>query len=98
MLWKIRISASTISDLNQKTYVHIEEIYLMRNWAGEFENVNMLMAIGVDEDGYRKVIGTVEGMKEDKKARGISLDSSNQEGLRESNLLWETRTSVCARQ
>ena len=77
-----RVSASTISDPNQKAYVHIEEwrnrklsgkypyvyvdgIYLKRNWGGEFENVSILVAIGVDEDGYREVIGASEGMKED---------------------------------
>lgn len=81
-LWGSRVSASTISDLNQKAYVHIEEwrnrrlsgkypyvyvdgIYLKRNWGGEFENVSILVAIGVDEDGYREVIGAAEGMKED---------------------------------
>ena len=77
-----RVSASTISELNQKAYVHIEEwrnrklcgkypyvyvdgIYLKRNWGGEFENVSILVAIGVDEDGYREIIGAAEGMKED---------------------------------
>ena len=81
-LWGSRVSASTISDLNQKAYVHIEEwrnrklsgkypyvyvdgIYLKRNWGGEFENVSILVAIGVDEEGCREVIGAAEGMKED---------------------------------
>ena len=84
-LWGSRVSASTISELNQKAYVHIEEwrqrplhgkypyiyidgIYLKRNWGGEFENVSILVAIGVDEDGYREVIGAAEGMKEDKES------------------------------
>ena len=84
-LWGSRVSASTISDLNQKAYVHIEEwrnrqlsgkypyvyvdgIYLKRNWGGEFENVSVLVAIGVDEDGYREIIGAAEGMKEDKES------------------------------
>ena len=79
-LWGSRVSASTISDPNQKAYVHIEEwrnrklsgkypyvyvdgIYLKRNWGGEFENVSILVAIGVDEDGYREVIGASEGME-----------------------------------
>ena len=81
-LWGSRVSASTISELNQKAYVYIEEwrnrklsgkypyvyvdgIYLKRNWGGEFENVSILVAIGVDEEGYREVIGAAEGMKED---------------------------------
>lgn len=83
-LWGTKVSASTISELNKKAYVHIEEwrnrqlkggaypyvyvdgIYLKRNWGGEFENVSILVAIGVNEDGYREVIGAAEGMKEDK--------------------------------
>lgn len=83
-LWGSRVSPSTISELNKKAYVHIEEwrnrpltggkypyvyvdgIYLKRNWGGEYENVSILVALGVNEDGYREVIGASEGMKEDK--------------------------------
>ena len=83
-LWGSKVSPSTISELNKKAYVHIEEwrnrplkcgkypyiyvdgIYLKRNWGGEYENVSVLIALGVNEDGYREVIGAVEGMKEDK--------------------------------
>lgn len=83
-LWGTKVSPSTVSDLNKKAYVHIEEwrnrplqggkypyvyvdgIYLRRNWGGEFENVSILVALGVNEDGYREVIGAAEGMKEDK--------------------------------
>lgn len=39
---------------------------MRRNWGGEFENVAILVAIAVNEDGYREVLGTAEGMKEDK--------------------------------
>ena len=41
-------------------------IYLKRNWGGEYENVAVLVAIAVNEDGYREVLGAAEGMKEDK--------------------------------
>ena len=37
-----------------------------RNWGGEFENVAILVAIAVNEDGYREILGAAEGMKEDK--------------------------------
>ena len=84
-LWGSRVSASTISELNKKAYVHIEEwrnrrltseyayvyvdgIYLKRNWGGEYENVSILIAIGVDQDGYREVIGAAEGLKEDRES------------------------------
>ena len=83
-LWGSKVSPSTISELNKKAYIHIEDwrnrplqggrypyvyvdgIYLRRNWGGEFENVAILVAIAVNEDGYREVLGAAEGMKEDK--------------------------------
>ena len=34
-------------------YVYVDGIYLRRNWGGEFENVAILVAIAVNEDGYR---------------------------------------------
>ena len=33
---------------------------------GEYENVAILVAIAVNEDGYSEVLGAAEGMKEDK--------------------------------
>jgi len=99
-LWGSKVSPATISELNKKAYVHIEDwrtrsllggkypyvyvdgIYLRRNWGGEYENVAILIAIAVNADGYREVIGAAEGMKEDKqswtsffqwlKSRGLS--------------------------
>jgi transposase-like protein len=104
-LWGSKVSPATISELNKKAYVHIEDwrnrplqggrypyvcdapraslrsvvlcifacgliyvdgIYLKRNWGGEYENVAILVAIAVNEDGYREVLGAAEGMKEDK--------------------------------
>jgi len=46
--------------------VYVDGIYLRRNWGGEYENVSVLVAIAVNEDGYREVLGAAEGMKEDK--------------------------------
>lgn len=47
-------------------YVYVDGIYLRRNWGSEYENVAVLVAIAVNEDGYREVLGAAEGMKEDK--------------------------------
>ncbi len=47
-------------------YVYVDGTYLKRNWGGEYENVAVLVAIAVNEDGYREVLGAMEGMKEDK--------------------------------
>ena len=50
----------------------MDGVYLRRDWGGEFENVDIFVAIAVNEDGYREVLGTAEGMKEDK-ASSISF-------------------------
>ena len=39
---------------------------LKRTWAGEVRNVSILVAIGVADDGYRRVLGVVEDAKKDK--------------------------------
>lgn len=49
-------------------YVYVDGIYLKRNWGGEYENIAVLVAIAVNEDGYREVLGAAEGMKEDKES------------------------------
>jgi transposase, mutator family len=50
-------------------YVYIDGIYLRRNWECEYENVAILIAIAVNKDGFREIIGAAEGMKEDKSSR-----------------------------
>ncbi len=98
-LWGTRVSPSTVSELNQKiavqieewrnqpiagehAYVYIDGIWLKRSWGGEVKNVSILVAIGVNQDGFREVLGVMEGAKEDKaswvnflrhlKSRGLS--------------------------
>ena len=45
-------------------YVFIDGIYLKRSWGGSFENVAVMVAIGVNDDGHREVIGAAEGFTE----------------------------------
>lgn len=47
-------------------YVFLDGIWLKRSWGGEVKNVSILVAIGVNQDGYREVLGVQEGAKEDK--------------------------------
>lgn len=47
-------------------YIFVDGIFLKRNWGGEYENVSVLVAIGVNARGYREIIGCATGMKEDK--------------------------------
>jgi transposase-like protein len=86
-LWGSRVSASTISDLNQKlygrieqwrnepitreiVYVYLDGIALKRSWGGEVKDVAVLVAVEVDAEGYRHVLGVAEGCKEDKASCG----------------------------
>ena len=43
----------------------MDGIYLRRNWGREFENVAILVAIAVNENGYYEVLGASKSMKED---------------------------------
>ena len=47
-------------------YVFLDGIWLKRSWGGEVKNVSILVAIGVNQDGFREVLGVAEGTKEDK--------------------------------
>ena len=47
-------------------YVYVDGIYLRCSWGGEYENVAILVAIAVNEDGSREVLRAAEGMKEAK--------------------------------
>ena len=49
-------------------YVFVDGVYLKRSWGGEIQNVSILIAIGVNEDGCREIIGAAEGMKEDRES------------------------------
>lgn len=49
-------------------YVFVDGIFLKRYWGSEYENVSILIAIGVNEAGYREIIGASEGMKEDRES------------------------------
>lgn len=47
-------------------YVYLDGIVLKRSWGGEVKNVSVLAAIGVDSDGFRRILGVSEGHREDK--------------------------------
>ena len=49
-------------------YIFVDGVYLKRSWGGEIQNVSILVAIGVNEDGCREIIGAAEGMKEDRES------------------------------
>ena len=47
-------------------YVFMDGVWHKRSWGGHVENVSVLVAIGVNAEGHREVIGVAEGMKEDR--------------------------------
>ena len=54
-----------LPSVNQRAYVYMDGVYLKRSWGDEIQNVSVLVAIGVDQNGYREILGAAEGMKED---------------------------------
>ena len=97
-LWGTRVSASTVSELNQKIYGHIETwrnrelskrypyvfidgIWLKRSWGGEVKNISVLVAIAVNEEGHREIIGVCEGLREDKASWTAFLRHLRERGL-----------------
>ena len=49
-------------------YVFVDGVYLKRSWGGEVQNVSVLVAIGVNSEGYREILGVAEGSREDKES------------------------------
>jgi putative transposase len=102
-LWGNRVSAGTVSNLNQKAYENIEKwrtkpitgshayvyldgLWLKRSWGGEVSTVSILVAVGVNEDGHREILGVAEGLKEDKESWLGFLRHLKDRGLRDTEL------------
>ena len=49
--WRTRPPADSCS------YVYVDSVYLKRSWGGEIQNISILVAIGVSNDGCREIIG-----------------------------------------
>ncbi len=62
-------------------YVYLDGIVLKRTWGGEVQNVSVLVATGVSSKGYRKILGVVEGAKEDKAGWSSFLRHLKERGL-----------------
>jgi transposase-like protein len=63
-------------------YVYLDGIVLKRSWAGEVRNVSLLVAIGVNESGYREILGICEGAKEDKTGWSAFFKHLKERGLK----------------
>ena len=63
-------------------YVYLDGIVMKRSWAGEVRNVSLLVAIAVNAEGYREILGIVEGAKEDKAGWSGFLKHLKERGLK----------------
>jgi transposase-like protein len=63
-------------------YFYLDGIVLKRSWAGEVRNVSLLVAIGVNGEGYREILGICEGAKEDKAGWSGFLKHLKERGLK----------------
>ena len=62
-------------------YVFLDGLWLKRSWGGEVRNVSLLVAIGVNEEGFREVLAVAEGSKEDKASWTAFLRHLKERGL-----------------
>lgn len=62
-------------------YVFLDGIWLKRSWGGEVKNVAVLIAIGVDSEGFREVLAVSEGTKEDAESWRNFLRGLKERGL-----------------
>ena len=67
---------------DEHPYVYLDGISLKRSWGGEVRNVSVLVAIGVATDGFRQVLGVMEGAKEDKASWSAFLRHLKERGMR----------------
>ena len=76
-----RVGAEQEDLRNGHPYMYLDGIVLKRSWGGEFRNVSLLVAIGVNSEGYREILGICEGAKEDKAGWGAFLRHLKERGL-----------------
>jgi putative transposase len=65
-------------------YGYLDGIVLKRCWAGEDRNVSLLVAIGVNSEGYRRVSASAKGPRRTRRAGARSSNISRAAGSRAS--------------
>ena len=63
-------------------YVYLDGLYLKRSWGGEVRPVAILVAIGVNSEGFREILGVAEGAKEDEESWTAFLRHLKKRGLK----------------
>lgn len=68
-------------------YLYLDGLYLKRSWGGEVANVSVLVAIGVNRDGFREILGVTEGGKENRASWSEFLRHLLKRGLKDVKLV-----------
>jgi putative transposase len=63
-------------------YVYLDGVWLSREFGGEVRPVAVLVALGVNADGFREILGVMEGAKEDAASGRAFLRHLKERGLR----------------
>lgn len=61
--------------------MYVDGMWLKKSWGGEVKNVSVLIAVGVNAEGYREVLAVSEGSKEDKASWEGFLRGMKERGL-----------------
>ena len=67
---------------DEHPYVFLDGLWLKRTWGGEVKNVSILVAIGVNRDGFRDIFGVAEGGREDAESWRVFLRHLKERGLK----------------
>ena len=63
-------------------YVYLDGIWLKRSWGGEVKNISVLVAVGVNQNGFRDILGVAEGGREDAESWRNFLRYLKERGLK----------------
>jgi len=69
-------------------------LWLKRSWCAEVRNVSLLVAIGVNDEGFREVLAVAEGSKEDKASWTAFLRHLKEHGLKGMRLFVSDKASL----
>jgi len=67
--------------VGEHPYVFVDGVSLKRSWGGEVQSVSVLVAVGVNEDGFREILGVMEGSRENKESWSNFLRYLKERGL-----------------
>ncbi|MBN2253478.1 MAG: IS256 family transposase [Kosmotogaceae bacterium] len=68
-------------------YLYLDGMVIKNRLAGRYENISILIAVGVNAGGYREVLGVVEGGKEDAASWKSFLKHLKTRGLKRTDLI-----------